>query len=126
MIRAPQIGISKSPFQLSTYFCDISCPRVITLCCDASILLDNTPTIPCEKLLGVNINSARGCDVSDMAKEEVEGIFWEIVMCTDVLELTLRAVVELVRGLASSIGKEGLHDCRLRWCTITTWAIFIT
>ena len=58
--------------------------------CDASILLDNTPTMTSERYTGANNNSARGYEVIDAAKLEVEKICPGVVSCADVLAVAAR------------------------------------
>ncbi|XP_076904719.1 cationic peroxidase 1-like [Bidens hawaiensis] len=61
--------------------------------CDASILLDNSSTIHSEKLAGPNINSARGYEVIDVVKSEVELVCPEVVSYSGLLALTTCADV---------------------------------
>jgi peroxidase len=58
--------------------------------CDASILLDETSSIESEKTAGANRNSARGYEVIDKAKAEVEKICPGVVSCADIIAVAAR------------------------------------
>lgn len=64
--------------------------------CDGSILLDDTATFTGEKNAGPNINSARGFDVIDTIKTQVEAACKATVSCADILALASRDGVNLV------------------------------
>lgn len=67
--------------------------------CDASVLLDPTPTIDTEKLAGANNNSARGFEVIDQIKEEVDKVCGRaVVSCSDILAVAARDSVVLLGG----------------------------
>lgn len=66
--------------------------------CDASILLDDTPTFQGEKNAAPNKNSARGFDVIDDIKENVENECPGVVSCADILALAARDGVVLSGG----------------------------
>ncbi|KAL6888189.1 hypothetical protein ACP4OV_009215 [Aristida adscensionis] len=66
--------------------------------CDASLLLDDTPTTPGEKGAGPNAGgSTFGYDVIDAAKAQLEAACPGVVSCADVLALAARDAVNLVR-----------------------------
>ncbi|GJT29246.1 heme peroxidase [Tanacetum coccineum] len=54
--------------------------------CDASILLDQTSTIDTEKNAAANVNSARGFEVIDRIKSEVDKICGRPVVSCDCIE----------------------------------------
>ncbi|KAL3502195.1 hypothetical protein ACH5RR_036644 [Cinchona calisaya] len=66
--------------------------------CDASVLLDETSTIQSEKTALGNNNSARGFEVIEAAKSEVEKICPGVVSCADILTLAARDASEAVGG----------------------------
>ncbi|KAJ4782047.1 Peroxidase [Rhynchospora pubera] len=66
--------------------------------CDAGILLDDTPTFTGEKSAGPNANSARGFDVIDAIKTQVEASCNATVSCADILALATRDGVNLLGG----------------------------
>ncbi|KAL0372733.1 UNVERIFIED_CONTAM: Lignin-forming anionic peroxidase [Sesamum calycinum] len=77
--------------------------------CDASILLDETPTIQSEKTAFPNVNSARGYEVVEAAKREVERICPGVVSCADILTLAARDASVAVGGPSWSV-KLGRRD----------------
>ncbi|KAJ1689336.1 hypothetical protein LUZ63_013491 [Rhynchospora breviuscula] len=66
--------------------------------CDASILLDAAPGIATEKNAFGNINSARGFEVIDAIKQQVERACKATVSCADILALAARDSVSLLGG----------------------------
>ncbi|KAL3521323.1 hypothetical protein ACH5RR_019472 [Cinchona calisaya] len=67
--------------------------------CDASILLDPTPTIDSEKNAIPNANSARGFEVIDRIKAQVDKVCGRpIVSCADILAVAARDSVFALGG----------------------------
>lgn len=64
--------------------------------CDASLLLDDTPTMLGEKQSLSNINSLRSYEVVDEIKEALEIIYPMIVSCADIIIMASRDAVALV------------------------------
>lgn len=65
--------------------------------CDGSILLDDTSSFTGEKRAAPNVNSARGFEVVDSIKSAVESVCPGVVSCADILALTARDSVKIVR-----------------------------
>ncbi|GLJ21982.1 hypothetical protein SUGI_0411720 [Cryptomeria japonica] len=66
--------------------------------CDASLLLDDTPTFTGEKTANPNRNSIRGLEVIDGIKEKLESACPGIVSCADILAVAARDAVILDGG----------------------------
>ncbi|KAG5255172.1 lignin-forming anionic peroxidase [Salix suchowensis] len=66
--------------------------------CDASIMLDNSPSIDSEKFSFVNNNSIRGFEVIDGAKAQVESICPGVVSCADIAAVAARDASVAVGG----------------------------
>lgn len=67
--------------------------------CDASILLDQTPTIDSEKNALPNANSARGFEVIDRIKAAVDSVCGpSVVSCADILAVAARDSVVALGG----------------------------
>ncbi|XWS64004.1 hypothetical protein CRYUN_Cryun06bG0149600 [Craigia yunnanensis] len=77
--------------------------------CDASILLDNSPSITSEKFVIQNNNSARGYEVIDQAKSAVENVCPGVVSCADILAVAARDASEYVGGPSWTV-KLGRRD----------------
>ncbi|KAG4967906.1 hypothetical protein AAZX31_12G121300 [Glycine max] len=79
--------------------------------CDGSILLDDTATFTGEKNAGPNRNSARGFEVIDTIKTNVEASCNATVSCADILALATRDGVVLLGGPSWSV-PLGRRDAR--------------
>ncbi|MCE5167006.1 hypothetical protein HAX54_033205, partial [Datura stramonium] len=77
--------------------------------CDASILLDETPTIVSEKTALPNLGSARGYSIIEDAKRELEKTCPGIVSCADILAVAARDASTLVGGPSWTV-KLGRRD----------------
>eukprot|EP00258_Populus_trichocarpa_P046553 XP_024462572.1 lignin-forming anionic peroxidase-like [Populus trichocarpa] len=77
--------------------------------CDASILLDETTSIQSEKTALGNLNSARGYNVIDKAKTEVEKICPGVVSCADIIAVAARDASAYVGGPSYAV-KLGRRD----------------
>ncbi|PNT22227.2 hypothetical protein POPTR_008G022248v4 [Populus trichocarpa] len=77
--------------------------------CDASILLDETLSIQSEKTALGNLNSARGYNVIDKAKTEVEKICPGVVSCADIIAVAARDASAYVGGPSYAV-KLGRRD----------------
>ncbi|XP_038697775.1 lignin-forming anionic peroxidase-like [Tripterygium wilfordii] len=125
--------------QLSSTFYDSTCPNALTtirssirsaiakerrmaaslirlhfhdcfvLGCDASILLDETPSIQSEKTARPNDDSVRGYGVIDNAKAEVEKACPGVVSCADIITVAARDASEYVGGPSWTV-KLGRRD----------------
>ena len=77
--------------------------------CDASILLDDGPTIISEKNALPNKGSVRGYEVIEAAKTEVEKLCPGVVSCADILTVAARDASVMVGGPSWSV-KLGRRD----------------
>ncbi|CAN6237672.1 unnamed protein product [Urochloa humidicola] len=79
--------------------------------CDASVLLDDSPTLTGEKNAGPNANSLRGYEVIDSIKSQVEAACPGVVSCADILALAARDGVNLLSGPTWAV-QLGRRDTR--------------
>lgn len=79
--------------------------------CDASNLLDDTPSLQGEKNVKPNAGSLRGFEVIDQIKEAVEQICPDIVSCADILTIAARDSVSILGGPNWQV-KLGRRDAR--------------
>ncbi|KAG5020757.1 hypothetical protein JHK82_016674 [Glycine max] len=79
--------------------------------CDGSILLDDTATFTGEKNAGPNRNSARGFEVIDTIKTNVEASCNATVSCADILALATRDGIVLLGGPSWTV-PLGRRDAR--------------
>ncbi|XP_068637452.1 peroxidase 17 [Aristolochia californica] len=89
MAREPRSGASVMRLQFHDCFVNG---------CDASLLLDDTPTMLGEKLALSNINSLRSFEVIDEVKEALEYTCPGVVSCADILIMAARDAVVLSGG----------------------------
>lgn len=89
LIREPRSVASVMRFQFHDCFVNG---------CDASMLLDDTPTMLGEKLALSNINSLRSYEVVDEVKDALEKVCPGIVSCADIIIMASRDAVALTGG----------------------------
>ncbi|VFR03402.1 unnamed protein product [Cuscuta campestris] len=77
--------------------------------CDASVLLDESPAVESEKTALPNLGSARGYDVIEAAKRELERACPGVVSCADALALAARDASAAVGGPSWAV-KLGRRD----------------
>ncbi|RZC82529.1 hypothetical protein C5167_045309 [Papaver somniferum] len=77
--------------------------------CDGSVLLDDTSSFTGEKNANPNKNSARGFDVVDDIKTEVEKACPGVVSCADILAIAARDSVTILGGRSWNV-KLGRRD----------------
>jgi hypothetical protein len=97
----------------------MSCSLVLQGC-DASILLDETPSIQSEKTALGNLNSARGYNVIDKAKTEVEKICPGVVSCADIIAVAARdasAYVSISKSTFLLLYVD-IASCKTRTCCL--------
>lgn len=71
--------------------------------CDGSILLDDNATFTGEKTAGPNANSARGFEVIDSIKTQVEAACSGVVSCADILAIAARDSVVALGGRSYTV-----------------------
>ncbi|XP_021897646.1 peroxidase 17 [Carica papaya] len=89
LIREPRSVASVMRFQFHDCFVNG---------CDASLLLDDTPTMVGEKLSLSNINSLRSFEVVDELKDALEKVCPGTVSCADIIIMAARDAVALSGG----------------------------
>ena len=96
--------------------------------CDGSILLDPSATIDSEKLAGPNNNSARGFEVVDQIKYEVDKACGRpVVSCADILAVAARdsVVAVSIATLAASFSIPMLITLNLLCTSIIYFELII-
>lgn len=115
---------SKHCFYLSPDFSNGMLSVDDTQGCDASLLLDSSGSIISEKGSNPNRNSARGFEVIDQIKSELEKACPKTVSCADILTLAARDSTVLVRThltLSSDLA-NGNYTNNREWLNIGKWA----
>jgi peroxidase len=82
--------------------------------CDASLLLDDTPSLQGEKTAMPNNGSVRGFEVIDAIKAAVEELCPSVVSCADVLAVAARDSVVAVSDATFHESKRAcacMHSC---------------
>ncbi|MQL92132.1 hypothetical protein Taro_024755 [Colocasia esculenta] len=79
--------------------------------CDGSLLLDDNENFTGEKNAGPNRNSARGFEVVDNIKSQVEKVCPGVVSCADIVAIAARDSVVLLGGPGWDV-KLGRRDAR--------------
>ncbi|KAE8719245.1 Peroxidase 4 [Hibiscus syriacus] len=87
--------------------------------CDASILLDDSPSIKSEKFARQSNNSLRGYKVIDKAKSAVEKTCPGVVSCADIVAVAARDASKYVGGPSWNV-KLGRRDSTTANITLAT------